>query len=233
LVIADQGFGDIIQFSRYLPMVTSRCAGVILGAAAELGPLLARAPGVSLFCHRWRDVPRHAAHIRLASLPYVFQTELSTIPAAVPYLFPDAERQEVWKARLPQVRPLIGLRWAGSPAHRNDGNRSIDPKKLKNLIRRFAPHLVFLQQWHHLIDWGETAALIANLDLVISVDTAVAHLAGVLGKPVWILLPEPADWRWLLNRTDSPWYPTARLFRQPGPGDWDTVLEEVVASINL
>jgi Tfp pilus assembly protein PilF len=254
LIVGDQGYGDTIQFARYIPMVAERCAEVILGCSAEMAPLLARMPGVAQYCHRWTDVPGHAAHCRLSSVPGLLHTTLETIPAKIPYLFADPARVAVWRERLGASLPAhtrrIGLAWIGRPTHPNDRRRSLPLARLAPLGRVGGASFVSLQKplppadaasvalfpgladlSDALADFGETAAVIANLDLVITADTAVAHLAGALGKPVWILLPKAADWRWLIERTDSPWYPTARLFRQNVPGAWEQAIAEVAAAL--
>lgn len=254
LMVGDQGYGDTIQFARYIPLIADRCQELILGCSAEMGPLLATMPGVNQYCHRWTDVPGHAAHCRLSSVPYLVHTMPDTIPADVPYLFAEQSRIAAWRTRLdgmlPAGKPRIGLAWTGRPTHPNDRRRSMPlarlaplasaaracfvslqkpiPEKDKESVTRF-PGMVDLAE--DLKDFGETAAVLANLDLVITVDTAIGHLAGALGKPVWIMLPKASDWRWLLNRSDSPWYPTARLFRQQTPGAWDPVVQEVGAAL--
>ncbi len=254
LLVGDQGYGDTIQFARYIPMVAERCEEVILGCSAEMGPLLSTIPGVKQYCHRWTDVPGHAAHCRLSSIPGLVHTTLDTIPAKEPYLKADPARVEVWRQRLDERLPpglkRIGLAWTGRPTHPNDRRRSVRLERLTALAEAGRANFVSLQKpmppadiaaiprfpgmtdtAEELTDFGETAALIANLDMVITVDTAMGHLAGALGKPVWILIPKAADWRWMLERSDSPWYPTARLFRQKTPGAWDPVLAEVTAAL--
>ncbi|HEX3401004.1 MAG TPA: tetratricopeptide repeat-containing glycosyltransferase family protein [Acetobacteraceae bacterium] len=254
LMVGDQGYGDTIQFARYLPLIADRCQELILGCSAEMGPLLATIPGVKQYCHRWTDVPGHAAHCRLSSVPGLLHTTLDNIPAKVPYLFADPARVAAWRerlaARLPHGVRRIGLAWTGRPTHPNDRRRSMPLARLAPLASAGRASFVSLQKpmpasdeaslalfpeladiSGELTDFGETAAVIANLDLVITVDTAMGHLAGALGKPVWILLPKASDWRWLLERSDSPWYPTVRLFRQQVPGNWDPVLAEVSAAL--
>jgi hypothetical protein len=254
LLVGDQGYGDTIQFARYIPMVAARCAELILGCSAEMAPLLAGLPGVTQYCHRWTDIPGHSAHCRLSSVPGLLHTTLDTIPAAIPYLFADPARVADWRgrldARLPSGSRRTGLAWMGRPTHPNDRRRSLALARLAPLGTVDGTGFVSLQRplppsdaaalpqfpgmtdlSAELADFGETAAVIANLDLVIAADTAVAHLAGALGKPVWILLPKAADWRWLLERSDSPWYPTARLFRQKVPGAWDAVVAEAAAAL--
>ncbi len=254
LLVGDQGYGDTIQFARYIPMVAERCQQVILGCSAELAPLLARIPGVGVCCHKWNEIPGHAAHSRLSSLAGLFHTRLDTIPCGVPYLSPDRVRIDAWAERLnehlPRGQRRIGVAWSGRPTHPNDRRRSLRLEHLVPLISAGQTTFVSLQKplppadsqalslfpglfdtSPALTDFEESAALIANLDMVITVDTAVGHLAGALGKPVWLLLPKASDWRWLLDRSDSPWYPTARLFRQRTPGVWGPVIEEVATAL--
>ncbi len=254
LMVGDQGYGDTIQFARYIPLIADRCQELILGCSAEMGPLLATIPGVKQYCHRWTDVPGHAAHCRLSSVPGLIHTTPETIPANVPYLFADPARVAAWRerldARLPKGVRRIGLAWTGRPTHPNDRRRSMPLARLAPLAAAGRASFVSLQKplpksdeasfalfpglsdiSGELTDFGETAAVIANLDLVITVDTAMGHLTGAMGKPVWIMLPKASDWRWLLERSDSPWYPTARLFRQATPGAWDPVTAAVAAAL--
>jgi tetratricopeptide (TPR) repeat protein len=254
LLVGDQGYGDTIQFARYIPMVVDRCQELILGCSAEMGPLLSKIPGVKQYCHRWNDVPGHAAHCRLSSLPYLFHTRYETIPAKIPYLQADPARIAHWRGRLDQLLPArrkrIGLAWTGRPTHPNDRRRSMPLSMLAPVAAAGPAAFVSLQKpfpvrdmaamslfpgmtdlSEELTDFGETAALIENLDLVVTVDTSMGHLAGALGKPVWILIPKAADWRWLLDRDDSPWYPSARLFRQHKPGAWDDPLQRLRAAL--
>ena len=254
LMVGDQGYGDTIQFARYIPMVAERCQELILGCSAEMGPLLSTIPGVTQYCHQWNDVPGHSAHCRLSSVPGLVHTRLETVPSKVPYLFADPARVEAWRKRfaatLPHGARRIGLSWVGRPTHPNDRRRSLSLASLAPLAAAGRTAFVSLQKplppadqatlaqfpgladiSADLADFGETAAAIANLDLVITVDTAVGHLAGAMAKPVWIMLPKASDWRWLLRRSDSPWYPTARLFRQTTPGAWDSVIAEVATAL--
>jgi ADP-heptose:LPS heptosyltransferase len=185
----------------------------------------------------------------LSSLPLAFATTLDTIPAQVPYLRVPTERVDSWRVRLPAATPLpprVGFVWSGDARHKNDSRRSMAFAALAPLVAMPGIDFVSLQKnpreadvqalrrcrnvidiAAELEDFADTAAAISLIDLVITVDTSVAHLAGSLGKPVWILLPVAVDWRWLLNREDSPWYPTARLFRQASAGDWDGVIARV------
>jgi hypothetical protein len=255
LLVGDQGYGDTLQFCRFIPLAAERCQEVVLGCSPELLPLLRNIPGAASCHSTWGEIPPHAVYCLLSSLPGLFDIHEEAIPARVPYLSPDPADQELWAARLarePNGRGLrIGIAWAGRPQHPNDRRRSIPLVELAPLaglerlsfvslqkvipphdrpaLKGTFPELIDLTQ--HLTDFAQTAALIANLDLVLSVDTAVAHLAGALGKPVWVMLSEPADWRWMLNRTDSPWYPTMRLFRQPRPGAWAPVIADVAKAL--
>ena len=247
LLVGDQGYGDTIQFARYIRQAAERVQEIVLGCSEEMAPLLRDIPGVTQFCHRWTDVPGHAAHCRLSSLPYLFGTKPDAIPAPIPYLKADPARIAAWGERLAAALPpgvrRIGLAWTGRPTHPNDKRRSVPLSQLLPLadlgpaafvslqkpmpardaehISRFA-HMTDLS--NDLTNFGETAAVIENLDLIITVDTSMGHLSGALGKPVWILIPKAADWRWMLDRSDSPWYPSARLFRQDKAGQWEPVL---------
>jgi tetratricopeptide (TPR) repeat protein len=254
LLVGDQGYGDTIQFARYIPMAAERCQEVIVGCSAEMGPLLSNIPGVTQYCHRWTDVPGHAAHCRLSSLPYLFRTQPDTIPAQIPYLKADPARIAHWRDRLAQTLPAgakrIGLAWTGRPTHPNDRRRSLPLAALRFLPDAGQAAFVSLQKpmpprdqetmalfpgmtdlSNELTDFGETAALMENLDLVITVDTAMGHLAGALGKKAWILIPKAADWRWMLDREDSPWYPSVRLFRQQKPGAWDEPMGRMLSAL--
>lgn len=245
LIGADQGFGDSFQFARYLPMVAERCAGVVVLCREPQIPVLSRIPGVAACVVDTKQAGAHAAFQWLASLPGIFGTTLDTIPAATPYLSPDPIRRRQWRDSLPPGF-RIGLCWRGNAANSFDWRRSMTLSLLAPLAAIPGVSLLSLQVppadadvmaamgvtdlAPRLTDFGETAAAIANLDLVISVDSAVVHLAGAMGVPCWAMLYEPADWRWLHGRSDSPWYPSLRLFRQPVPGDWDSVARDVIAA---
>lgn len=252
LVCADEGLGDTIQFVRYLPMLASLGARVILLPQEQLYPLLAEFPGVSQCLPDMKaGLPPIDLHCPIMSLPWAFGTTLESIPAATSYLpLPTAARVQAWQDRLgPRATLRIGLVWAGNPQHWNDHNRSIP---LQTLLRIIVPGATFVslqkdprpedkamlrersdivELTGHLADFAETAALISCLDLVITVDTSVAHLAAALGCPTWILLSAVPDWRWLLDRDDSPWYPTARLFRQTTAGDYEGVVGRMRAEL--
>lgn len=250
LLHAEQGMGDTLQFVRYIPMVKALGARIILEVQAPLKTLLAELEYVDVLITQGDPIPAFDFHCMLMSLPYAFNTGLSSIPV---YTFPitaPADQVNAWKARLEQVpQPRIGLVWSGNPDHKNDVHRSIP---FAYLIAQLAPEFEYIsvQQelrehdkaalnsagnvlpvGEHLKDFADTAALVANLDLIISVDTSVAHLAGAMGKPVWIMLPYAPDWRWMETGESSPWYPSARLFRQPGINDWDTPIKQLNQSL--
>jgi Flp pilus assembly protein TadD len=256
LLHAEQGIGDTLQFCRYVPLV-ARHARVVLGVPTPLRRLLSSLPGVSQIITETEALPHFDLHCPLLSLPLAFGTTLASIPAETPYLRADRKLAARWRKRLAPLPGLkVGLVWAGesgqfvTDARARDRRRSIPLDRFAALGGVSHISLVSLQKgsaatqaadpppgltihdWtDELEDFADTAALVDGLDLVISVDTAVAHLAGALGKPVWVLNRYDACWRWLRGRTDSPWYPTARLFHQPTQGDWDSVISEVVAAL--
>ncbi|MDO6387396.1 tetratricopeptide repeat protein [Uliginosibacterium sp. 31-12] len=246
LLHGEQGFGDSLQFARYVPLVAARGARVLLEVRKGLRSLLESVAGVAEVIDAGDSLPIFDCHCPLMTLPLAFGTCLESIPTEVPYLGVSAERNLCWRehlAHLPQGLK-IGIAWAGNPAHRNDFNRSMPLASLEPLLRSGA-HFVSLQKAPteaergllvrfgvadfsaEINDFLDTAALIEQLDLVISVDSAAAHLAGALGKPLWLALPFVGEWRWLLDRVDSPWYPTARLFRQGSPGDWQGLVAQM------
>ncbi|MDK9702203.1 MAG: tetratricopeptide repeat protein [Sulfuritalea sp.] len=246
LLHAEQGFGDSLQFCRYAGMVAALGARVILEVQPALKNLLARLEGPAQVLAKGEQLPAFDFQTPLLSLPLAFGTRLESIPARTPYLRADPARLAVWRERLGEDRrPRIGIAWSGRPTHGNDRNRSIPLSRFCALIdddARFvclqkemseadAALLVrrgdILDARRHLKDFAETAALVELMDLVVTVDTSVAHLAGALGKPTFLLLPFAPDWRWLLGRDDSPWYPSLRLFRQTRYNDWDDVFERV------
>ena len=247
LLAAEQGRGDLIQFARYAPLLAKRGAEVVVEAYPDLIALLRTLDGVADVVEPETDTPRDLL-TSLLSLPMAFRTEVDSIPAAVPYLRAPAERVAAWRGRLgPRTMPRVGLAWWG---FQHIPERSMPVAALEPLLRRPgiefhalqkeipAPHLDWLaanpllvQHTAALADFADTAALIGEMDLVVTIDTAVAHLAGALGKPVWIMLVRGADWRWLRHRTDSPWYPTARLFRRGAESDWASVVAAVVRAL--
>ena len=250
LLHTEQGDGDALQFIRYAPLVKAQGGAVVLDCPRSLRRLFSGVVGVDNLVPDDGAPPQINCHAPLLSLPRLLATSLETIPAAVPYLQPPVELIAGWRERLAEVGgPRVGLVWRGNPAHSNDRRRSIAPARFAPLtgvagmawvslqrdvrpeeLAAFQPAALY-DAGPMLGDWADTAALISTLDLVVTVDTAVAHLAGALGKPVWTLLAFTPDWRWMLDRTDSPWYPSMRLFRQPAPGDWTSVVDEVAAAL--
>ena len=252
LVCADEGLGDTIQFARYVPEIAARGARVILAVEESARTLLSGLRGVSQCVRKSVDgLPAFDMHCPMSGLPMLFGTRLDTIPCDVPYLpAPPEHLTQAWEARLGRQHKLhdklrVGLVWSGNPQHGNDHNRSIplrmllpildadakfvslqkDPRPADRAVLQERGDIIDLTA--HLTDFVETAALIRCLDLVITVDTSVAHLAAALGCPTWILLPYTPDYRWLLGRDDSPWYPTVRLFRQSETRDYAEVLDRV------
>jgi regulator of sirC expression with transglutaminase-like and TPR domain len=244
LLQAEQGLGDTVMFCRYAPLVKALGATVLLRVPRLLVRLLETLSGVDRVVPADEPVPGHDFACPLMSLPLRF----GTIPADVPYLSADPTRVETWSGRLPAGgRRRVGLVWSGNAEHPNDRNRSIPLARFARLVEGDADFIGLQtdvratdepalrdipmpEPWDR--DFADTAATIALMDVAITVDTSVAHLAGAMGKPVWILLPHDPDWRWQLARQDSPWYPSARLFRQPAPGDWDSVLDRVAQELN-
>jgi tetratricopeptide (TPR) repeat protein len=250
LLYDENRFSDAIQFCRYVPQVAGRGARVILQVAPPLRRLMGNLVGVSQVHSDEDALPDFDLHCPLASLPLAFGTKLDTIPSGTPYLRPPTGMLLAWEMRLSaRKRPRIGLAWAGDPRHEGDRDRSIGLRTLMPLLDVDATFVRLQTELRAgdeavlknrddifdptemLNDFSDTAALVARLDLVISVDTSAAHLAGALGKPVWILLSCTPDWRWLLGRGTTPWYPTAHLYRQAAPGDWGEVAARVKADI--
>ncbi|MBC7601062.1 MAG: glycosyltransferase family protein [Ramlibacter sp.] len=250
LVCAEQGLGDTLQFCRYLPWLSAQGARTKLLVQPELVTLLSGQLGITEVATTGSRMPRFDASCSLMSLSFFAGTRLDNIPLAGGYLQPPPERLATWRERVETLRkPRIGLVWSGRPDHGNDANRSLSLEQLL-LALPSGPHYVSLQnvvrasdakalRSRHdiaeyaplLTDMAETAALCECMDLVISVDTSVAHLAGALGKPVWLLLPFNPDWRWLLERDTSPWYEQMTLLRQSAPGDWRGVLGKLAARL--
>jgi tetratricopeptide (TPR) repeat protein len=249
---AEQGYGDTIQFVRYAPLVAELGAKVFLEVQPELVRLLSQISGVEAVVARGEPLPACDFHCPLLSLPLAFDTTLETIPGDVPYIRPGRAEIVAFERCLPSKRPRIGLAWAGRRSHKNDLSRSMSVQMLSPLLgishvqfvslqhelcaedeRFVSDHPEIFRIGERLTDFAETAAIISLLDMVISVDTAVAHLAGALGKPVFVLLPLAADFRWLRQRPDSAWYPTARLFRQKSFDEWGEVIAAVQDALAL
>jgi hypothetical protein len=254
LIYAEQGLGDTIQFLRYVPLVAERGAKVILGCPGELRLLARTLDGGAVIHDGFSDIPPFELHCPLLSLPLAFGTRLETIPNKVPYLSANSNAAGLWAETVARkcTGLKVGLVWSGSSNFQFDASRSPGQLSVLSALAK-VPGVTFVslqkgpaaQQAKlppagmKLLDWTErlndladTAALIENLDLVISSDTAVAHLAGAMGKEVWVMLPAVADWRWMIGRTDSPWYPTMRLFRQQRSGDWTAVADQLAESLS-
>lgn len=252
LVHAEQGFGDTIQFVRYMPELAKRGITVLFESPPALERLFRGVPGISVLFKRGDPIPDYDRHVSLLDIPGLVGTTTESIPAAASYLQADAEASERWARRIAERcegRFSVGIVWAGNPKHTRDRERSIPADLLSVLAaaenvqwvslykpttdagRQSPPPLRMLDWTAELSDYSETAALIAELDLVLAVDTSVAHLAGAMGKPVWILLPLVPDWRWMLNRDTTPWYPSAVLYRQSRPGAWSEVIDAVVRDL--
>jgi tetratricopeptide (TPR) repeat protein len=256
---AEQGFGDTLQFCRFAPLLVRRCAKVYLEVPRPLLRLLRHSLAEENLevIPRLNDfpatpaLPRTDYHCPLLSLPCVLETTLDDVPAAIPYLAADADQAAAWSERLRQLPGRkVGLVWAGLPQYADDAHRSLPLARLAPLggvggvtfislqtgaaavqAGAVPPGMTLHDASAGLRDFADTAALVAALDLVISVDTATAHLAGALGKPVWLLNRFDTDWRWMTDRADSPWYPTMRIFRQPRRGDWDSVISQICAEL--
>jgi ADP-heptose:LPS heptosyltransferase len=247
VLICDQGFGDTIQFSRYIPQVLARCPEAVIAASREMQPIVRQLSGQAAMTHRWQALAAFDCYCPLSSLPMIFGADAGNIPLAQGYLKPDPEKQAYWKKKLDVLLPpgyrRIALAWAGRPTHGNDANRSITLEHLRPLLDLENTAFISLQRGpaqaqlgryfgkapviNLAEDFPEVMAMFAHVDRVVSVDTSLAHLAGAMGVPVSILLAYAPDWRWLLNRADTPWYASATLHRQDRPGGWDSALRQV------
>jgi hypothetical protein len=255
LLFADQGRGDIIQFARYIDWAAERCANIVMSCPGEMWPVLRQFTALRGIVEQWYQAGTCAAYVPLGSLPMLAATRVASIPAPVPYLRANPVRAARWRVRLDGLLPTgvrrIGLVWAGGSSHVNDNARSMHLRELEPLGAVDNVALVALQkgpaqaqvgQWFGrapllqlgplLTDFDDTMAVLDCLDLVVCVDTAVAHLAGAMGRPVWLMLPLSPDWRWLLGRDDTPWYPTLRLFRQSAPRDWTSVVRRITDALS-
>jgi tetratricopeptide (TPR) repeat protein len=252
LVYHEQGHGDTLQFVRYLPQLTNLGAKVILECPPSFHRLFQCVPGIE--CRSFgSDINDFDYHIPLLSLPATFNTTMETIPHAVSYLWAQADDLSLWQERTSQDNSTcrIGICWAGNPHHINDRNRScrlslfaplagikgatfysLQKDEAASQAKHPPAGMKIIDFTDRLKDWADTAALIQTLDLIVTVDTAIAHLAGALGRPVWMLVPFDPDWRWLLARCDSPWYPTMRLFRQPERRKWAAVSAALAAAVS-
>lgn len=245
LVHHEQGFGDMIQFARYLPMIKDRGGQVVVEAQPELAQLIGTVKGVDKVFNRDQKPPKHDFYIPMMSLAHVFDTNLKTIPATVPYLTPPDPNAVQLPTNLGRIK-RVGIAWAGSPTHRNDRNRSAGFKHFIELLGLPGISVFSLQKGPasrdiatfgcdalvnnlagRVGDFADTAAVLSQLDMVITVDTALAHLAGAMGKPVWVAVPFAPDWRWMRGTDTSPWYPSMRLFRQKRHGAWEGVFANI------
>lgn len=249
LLQAEQGMGDIIQFIRYVPLLLEQASKIIVECHPPLVKLLKTLKGIEKVVAIGEELPEFDVYIPILSLPRIFQTNVETIPAQIPYLTPlESVRVQLDKPGKFDLK--VGIVWAGNPEHPSDRRRSCSPtyfRQLLNLpniafyslqkgvkaseISQISSSLSLIDLSNQINDFADTAAILAQLDLVITVDTAVAHLAGAIGKAVWVLLCYNSDWRWLIDREDTPWYPTMRLFRQNNPGNWQEVLERVAKTL--
>jgi len=251
LVHCEQGFGDAIQFVRYLGRIPRDGGSLLLECHQRLVPLFERLGSIDQLVVRGAALPGFDCHIPQMSLPRILRTTVDTVPATVPYLSVEDSLVEAWRRRIGQAKARnVGLVWGGNPDYRFERRRGLPLAKLAPLASVGGVALFSLQRGPQAAELEslpsgfrvenieaadnqitDTAAILANLDLVVTVDTMVAHLAGAMARPVWTLLPYSPDWRWMQDREDSPWYPTMRLFRQPRPGDWDSVIERVAAEL--
>lgn len=254
LIHAEQGLGDNIQFARYVELAAERVGKVVLEVPEPLAGLFSQIAAADKLVRRDQPLPAHDFHIPIMSLPVVFETDEGSIPWPGPYLAADPARAGEWRRRLERSGSgrHVGLVWSGNPEHKRDRERSLPLSVLEPLLRVEGVTLHALQIGPAAEDLAggpfkgrmkrlfprqypleDVAATIAALDLVIGVDTSLVHLAGALGRPVWTLITYVPDWRWMLGRTDSPWYPTMRLFRQPARGDWVSVVAEVARELRV
>lgn len=254
LLVADQGFGDIIQFSRYIAWARARCPNITLACPPEVTSILGQICPEARIALRWEDALPFRAYAALSGLPRLHGTRPDNVPAPIPYLHADPARVRAWRERLDGLAPAgfrrVGIVWAGRPTHNNDRRRSTTLASFGPVASVGRVALVSLQKGPsaeqagryfgraplinigaEIGDYDDTMALLSSLDLVITVDTSVGHLSAALGRPTWILLAHAPDWRWLMTREDTPWYPTVRLFRQAVAGDWADVMRRVAAAL--
>jgi hypothetical protein len=255
VLIGEQGFGDTIQFCRYIQEVVKLCPNLIVACCSEMRPIVMQQRGITQYSGREEDIPAGDAYCPLSALPRLFGTNLTNIPASAPYVTADPLRADQWRRRLdalvPKTYRRIGLVWAGRSTHPNDFHRSMSLTQIGALAQLQGVALVSLQMGSaqaeigryygsaplinlgaEIRDFSDTMAILDGLDRLVSVDTGVAHLAGAMAKPVSILLPYAPDWRWLMARTDSPWYPTVSLCRQARPGHWGSAIDALVGQLH-
>jgi len=251
LIHDEQGYGDTFQFLRLVPWAKARSgAHVVLEINAESLSIVRRSTGFDTLVARGSLPPAFDMHCEMMSLPMALGLRLDDLPGPVPYLSPDPQRVERWRQRLAALpRPLVALVWAGRPSHPNDANRSLSLAELAPLAQTGVSFVAIqkgpaaaqadsppegmplLTLSDEIGDFEDTAAILCVVDLLISVDSSPVHLAGALGRPAWVMLPKVPDWRWLLERTDTPWYPHVRLFRQERRADWRSVVSRMAAEL--
>ncbi|WP_339862914.1 glycosyltransferase family 9 protein [Thalassospira alkalitolerans] len=253
LIHDEQGFGDTLQFIRMMPWVKKRSqANIVLQISPELASFGRRIPGADKIIIRGELPGPFDLHCEMMSLPMAMKLQMSDLPGEIPYFRPDRARLEIWRKKLASIRgPKIALVWAGRPTHLNDANRSMDLAQLAPLAAENKDitflsvqkgpksdeantppeNMKIVNLSDDIQDFEDTAAILSLADLLISVDSSPVHLAGALGRPVWTMLPFVPDWRWLMNRSDTPWYPDMRLFRQNQIGNWGDVVSEMAKAI--
>ncbi len=251
LILAEQGFGDFIQFYRYCILLEKLGAKIIIETPKELTSLIKNQNKSNIIVTKGEPFPEFDFYCPIMSLPLAFKTNIHNIPANLPYIKIDSEKLNFWRSKLiKKKRMKIGIVWSGAQNKETDFNRSLTlsqlsplfelpvdfyalQKKIRNTDKDYLLHSNNIYDYHEQIeDFSDTAVLISEMDIIISVDTSVAHLAGALDKPLWILLPYVADYRWMIDRIDSPWYPSATLFRQKEINNWDNVVSSIVRSLN-
>ena len=253
LIIGDQGFGDCIQFGRLIPWAALLCPQPVLACSGELTPLLRQIPGIGKMVTRWEDTGDYEAYIPLSGLPRLAGVGTDNVPPSG-YLKPDPELVREWAEKLdrlvPKGKKRIALVWAGRPTHKNDKKRTLKLAQFAPLFAREDIAIITVQKGDSIAQVGgyyaraplvnlgpeigdflDTMAILQSVDRLVTIDTSVAHVAGASGVPSSLVLPFAPDWRWLLNREDSPWYPSIRIFRQQRPYDWTGVIERVAAEL--
>lgn len=254
LLVADQGFGDIIQFGRYIDWVLARCPDIVIACPPEVVSIMRQLCPSAAIAMRWEDSLPFRAYVPLSGLPRLHGTRPGNVPVQAPYLRADPARVAAWRQRLDGLAPAgfkrVGIVWAGRPTHNNDRRRSMTLASFGPIASVPRVALVSLQKGPsadqagryfgraplvnigaEIGDYDDTMALLSSLDQVITVDTSVGHLSAALGRPTWIMLAHAPDWRWLMDREDTPWYPTVRLFRQKVAGDWGDVMRRVGSAL--
>jgi hypothetical protein len=254
LLVADQGFGDCIQFGRLIPWAAERAPAPVLACSADLTPILRQIPGIGRMVTRWEHTGDFDAYIPLSGLPRLAGIRLDNIPMSDRYLGPKPGLVEFWREKLdlltPKGKRRIALVWAGRPTHKNDKKRTMKLTQFAPLFAREDVAIITVQKGDQIAqvgsywgpaplvnlgpditDFADTMAILQNVEQLVTIDTSVAHIAGASGVPTSLVLPYAPDWRWLLDRTDTPWYQSIKLFRQERPYDWSGVIERVAQSL--